>query len=168
VAGQRIVIADTGPLLALSWIHRVGLLNHLFDRVVVPFEVWGELAHRPDAFEPPQVAALSYLEFAPPDFLVPAEAEALDPGERAVLALAVGHLPRATLLIDERRARKAAKELGLRVVGTLGVLVEAKRQGLLTAIGPLMEEMISNGIYFGPQLVERILAAVGDDSRGSR
>jgi len=46
--------------------------------------------------------------------------------------------------------------------------VEAKRQDLLTAIGPLMEEMISNGIYFGPQLVERILAAVGEDSRGSR
>jgi len=166
MASARVVIADTGPLLTLSWIHRIGLLDDLFDRVVVPFDVWAELAHRPDASEPPQVAALEHLEFSPPEFVVPEEAALLDPGEQAVVALAARRFPQAVVLIDEKRGRRAATALGLHVVGSLGVLLEGKRHGLVASVAPLVSELISSGVYFGPLLVRRVLEAAGEQDSG--
>lgn len=61
-----------------------------------------------------------------------------------------------------------ATERGLKVVGTLGVLVLAKRRGLLPAVGPVMDRMVDLGMFVAPHLRERILVIVGELSAGGR
>lgn len=70
----------------------------------------------------------------------PPEALHLDAGERAAIAFAMKQRD-ALVLLDERRARHTAKELGLSVRETLGILVEAKRRGLVRDVGSLLQKM---------------------------
>ena len=61
----------------------------------------------------------------------------------------------ATLLIDERKAREAAEQRGIDVVGSLWVLKEAKQRGMILAIRPIIEELLAIGYWFHPERVIR-------------
>ena len=86
----------------------------------------------------------------------------LDPGEAEAIALAV-ELD-AVLLLDERRGRRRAIELGLPRVGTGGFLVYAKRRGLIDAVGPLLKEIEAAGVYLGEGLTRSVLRLAGEDA----
>lgn len=66
------------------------------------------------------------------------------------------------LLLDDQRARKAAELNGLRVAGSLGVLLRAKRLGLITAIRPRVDACLIAGIYYSDQLVSEALRLAGE------
>jgi len=126
-----IVVADTGPLHYLILIGHIELLLQLFGAVAVPATVIDELRH-PNAPDAVRAWAAN-----PPPWLVvhddPAGLAALrrlDPGERAAIALAHA-LGAGLLLMDDRAGVAAAREDGIRVTGTIGLLVEAARRGLL-------------------------------------
>jgi predicted nucleic acid-binding protein len=155
-----IAVTNTSPVIALVAAGELQLLDELFERICVPMEVWSELADKHGALEPDQLRALRGVAFFPAQ-PVPAEAARLDPGERAVIALARS-IPGAWVLLDELAARRVASELGLPVKGTLGVLVEAKRRGLVPAVRPLVERMIASGFHLGPDLVKTLLSSVGE------
>ena len=80
----------------------------------------------------------------------------LDRGEAEVIALAQ-ELNADLVIIDERLARRHAKRLGLNLTGTLGVLLKAKRQGLLPAIKPLIDQLRHGGIWLSDALVAEAL-----------
>ena len=69
----------------------------------------------------------------------------IDVGERSAIAL--GFELNATLLIDDRRARRVAVELGRPVIGTLALLLRAREQGSVPALRPLMERLQASGYY---------------------
>jgi len=126
-------IADTGPLHYLVLLGHIQTLEILCGEVAVPEQVRDELAHpgapagvRNWITSPP--AWLS-VDFVKPDALAQADA-ALDPGERAALALAIERQP-DLVLIDDRAGVAAALAQGFVVTGTLGLLVRAARRGLL-------------------------------------
>jgi predicted nucleic acid-binding protein len=157
---QPLAVTNTSPVIALVGIGELRLLDALFDRVVVPFEAWDELIDKPEAPECGELLALRGVAFHPtPSF--PPSAASLDPGERAAIALAVA-MPGAWVLLDEIAARRVAEGLGLAVRGTLGVLAEAKRRGLVAAVRPLVEKMVENGYRLAPELVASVLCAVGE------
>lgn len=66
------------------------------------------------------------------------------------------------VVLDERRARASAQSLGLTVVGTLGLLLRAKLQGLIDHVGPTMAAMIEAGLYASPALQLAILEDAGE------
>ncbi|TBR59936.1 DUF3368 domain-containing protein [Mastigocladus laminosus UU774] len=67
------------------------------------------------------------------------------------------------LLIDERRGRAEADRLGLRIIGLLGILVEAKRQNLIVAVKPLMDALIATSEFrLSPALYNQILEMVDE------
>jgi predicted nucleic acid-binding protein len=68
------------------------------------------------------------------------------------------------LLVDERAARRAARALGLRVIGTLGVLLAAKRKRLITEVRPLLDELLRKGFWVSPRLVRQSLLAAGEET----
>jgi predicted nucleic acid-binding protein len=77
-----------------------------------------------------------------------------DAGESAVLSTAV-RLGAPLVLIDERRARRIATQVyGLAVKGTAGILVEAKRSGLVPTIRPLLAGMVQRGYFLSARLIE--------------
>jgi len=85
----------------------------------------------------------------------------LDRGEAEVLALAVEHKARLVIM-DERKGHRYAYRLGLPLTGTLGVLLLAKEEGLVTAVGPLIQQLLDQGLYFLPELVSRALSLAGE------
>lgn len=67
------------------------------------------------------------------------------------------------VLIDERQGRRIARRLGLTVKGTLGLLVEARRQGLVPELRPLLHRLRDQGAWLGDPLIQETLRAVGEE-----
>lgn len=157
------VVSNTGPLIALVGVGQLELLRSMFDWVVVARSVYLEITSSrcrlgADLFEsrdwvqvhedPPPVDRWLWME--------------LDAGEAATIALASAIQPDAVLL-DERKARRAAAELyGLPVRGTGGILLRAKRLGMIPAIRPLLEDMRRNGYFLSDRLIEGLTQAAGE------
>lgn len=86
-----------------------------------------------------------------------------DPGELEAIAL-YKRMRADLLLLDDRRARKLALLNGIRVVGSLGVLLRAKEQGRIFALAPLMSVLKMNGLYFSEVLMKEVLRQAGEES----
>ena len=160
------IVCNAGPLIALALAGQLRVLGELYQRVLVPeaviYEVTGAGAGRVGA---EKVASSSWLERVPPGpSLEPLLAKELGPGEAAVIS-AAHRLGARLVLIDERRGRRIAEQAyGLRVKGTAGVLVFAKRAGLISAVRPCLEAMRSGGYYLSQRLFERALEEAGETS----
>lgn len=87
----------------------------------------------------------------------------LGPGESEALSLAA-ELHAVRFVVDERAARRIAEGLGLSVIGTLGILLAAKRKGNLERVRPSIEALVSRGFWVAPRVVERVLLAAGEDA----
>lgn len=96
---------------------------------------------------------------APVDPVVPATLAA---GEAEAIALARANGVRL-LLMDELRGRTAARRLGLRVTGSIGILLEAKLQGIIPLIRPYLEQMIAQGRRIRSALYAQALSLAGED-----
>lgn len=157
-----LVVADTGPLIALARIDAVALLRELHQRIYVPRTVADELAAGGARVGGDLLARHSWIEVRTPqhapDRLL---REELDPGEADAIALAVEL--NARVLLDERRARRIALRVyRLDVRGTVGLLTEARRRELIPALAPLLERLVREGIHLSPKLVDEALRAVGE------
>jgi hypothetical protein len=84
----------------------------------------------------------------------------LDSGEASAIARALEI--EAGLLLDDRAAVVYARSLGLKVIGTLGVLVLAKRHGEIARLAPLISQLQEGGHYLGPGAVQAALQAAGE------
>jgi predicted nucleic acid-binding protein len=150
-----IVVADAGPLHYLVLIKVVDVLQPLYRRVLVPQTVAGELQ---DTSTPAAVRA--WIEQPPEWFEIrpdPPSEESLrflDPGERAAIALALS-VDAERLLIDEQAGRAEAERRHLLVTGTLGVLAEAHRAGLLD-FEQALARLGRTNFYVSAELVDRV------------
>lgn len=159
-ASAVIVVSDAGPLIALGRLDLIGLLGALFAEVLVPEVVIRECLARPDNRDALRIRqALDQARLVacatPPGTLA-----GLDAGESAAIlhAKALG----AAVLLDELAGRQRALAMGLRVTGTLGVLVRARQRGLIGALGPLITALRASGQRLSQPVVLRALAAVGE------
>lgn len=162
-AGDRPVVVDSTPIIALSLAGRLDLLQAFYRQVVIPPAVRSELeaggGNRPGAAE---LAAASWIETV--GLEDPGRAQLLadlDRGEAEVIALAQ-EMGARLVVIDERLGRRHAQRLGLPVTGTLGLLLRAKQDGLVRAVRPLVETLQAGGIYLGARLVEEALRLAGE------
>lgn len=129
---MRLVIADTGPLNYLILIGCVDLLPSLFETVLLPVAVSVELqaADAPAKVREWMASPPSWVEIKSDPLDFDPALEGLDAGEKAAIALA-DVLQADLLLIDERAGVRVARQKGLRVTGTLGVLDLAAERGLV-------------------------------------
>lgn len=82
-------------------------------------------------------------------------------GEREAIALAV-ELHADPIIVDDLPARRVAHAAGLNVIGTLGVLLGAKRVGLIGRIRPELDNLLKNSFFVSPQLYDELLQASGE------
>ncbi len=160
-----IVVADTTPLLYLSRIGRLDIVHAVHAEVVVPVTVWNELvALRPAARGVEDLRAAPWIRVkddAEQAGIDAALAAALDRGEAAAIVLAE-LLHADTLLIDERKGRDVARRRGLRIQGTLGLLVVAKSAGVLVSLREILDDLAREGFRVSAQLVTEALRQVGE------
>ena len=160
-----IVVADTSVVINLCCVGQGGLLRRLFREVVVPPAVAVEFTRL--ASSVPRFAELTLPEGvrqqAPTT--LPAllrSAIGLDPGEMAALALAI-EIHADAVLLDERRGREAANLLGLRTIGILGLLLQAKSVGFLTAVRPVLDDLQREaGFWIAEPLRQQVLGLAGE------
>ena len=158
-----IVVSDTGPVTNLLQIERLNLLKELFLKIVIPTGVFAELSHIPE-----QRLALEELDWvevkeAPQSELFNKLLGSLDRGEAEAIALAVDSKAEL-LLIDERKGRDVAADLGVRKTGTLGILIRAKEKGLLSSVKPEMDKLIKESHFrIHSELYQGILKLVNEE-----
>jgi uncharacterized protein len=156
-----IVVADTSPLLHLARIGRLDLLPAVVGRVTVPRSVWGELVHpgtRSDVVT--SIESATWIDVVDDPSI---HDIGLDVGETAAILLAE-RLRADALLIDERRGRAVAVRRGIAVIGTLGIVAGARRDGLLERAGPVVTELRADGFWLSDELVAEFLRALGEAS----
>jgi predicted nucleic acid-binding protein len=154
------VVSNTTPLITLAGVGLLDTLKVLYGQVWIPDEVFAE--YQAGTANPlyPTLVGLSWIvvQPIPADPHVPA---ALDAGETAAISLALA-TQALLLLIDEHAGRTAARQLGLTISGSLGVLIETKRQQLISLIRPYLEQTIAQGRYISPQLRQQTLPLAGE------
>jgi predicted nucleic acid-binding protein len=158
------LVCDTTIPLYLGRIGQIDLLPSLFAPVYVPEQVKLELAMgrllRPDTIDP---RSLDWVELVSvPQVLIDSlPPNRLGAGERAAIAYASTHRGYVAGL-DDLRARQLAEAVGLKVVGTLGILLRAKRAGLISTVRPLVDDAIAQGFRLSPELHRDVLGLAGE------
>jgi hypothetical protein len=160
------VIANNTPLVALWSVGQLNLLGDLYGEVLIPKAVREEFLATERA---PRLLALDSTPWLQTVSLAnPRRIRAyvgLDQGEAEVLALAEERAARL-VIIDEWRGRRYAQRLGFTLTGTLGVLLLAKEQGLIDAVGPLAKDLVKVGLYLKPDLIAKTLELAGEGTLG--
>lgn len=159
----RLVVADAGPLIAFGRVGKLELLPQTLGEILVPRLVVDECLQ--DLTLPGAAAIQSALDQGV--LLRAAESEPvlppfpiLDAGESAAIRLALKlSVP---VLIDEKAGRKIAANLGLKVIGSLGVLLASKRQGHLDTIRPTLDAFQANGYHVSAALIRAALIRAGE------
>lgn len=160
-----VVVCDTSPIIALAGVGQLDLLRGLYTQILVPNAVYHEatVAGAGEAGSR-EIAAAPWVKCRPVrnTSLVTALRLELDDGEAEAIALAV-ESSAGLILLDERRGRRAAQHLGLRVVGTLGVLIAAKDSGLLAAVRPVLQALrVDAGFWIADDLFNTVVVAAGE------
>jgi hypothetical protein len=157
------IVCNSGPLIALGILDKLELLQSIFNEVLVPDVVQKEIAQggvKLAGLENFQRA--QWIRIVSPtqnDVLLSA---LLDAGEAAVIAL-VREQGISTVLIDERKARKVARDIyGLQPIGTARILVEAKRKSLLPEIASQFQKLRQEGYWIHDSIVETALREAGE------
>ena len=159
MADDRIVM-DAGSLILLAKINALEILPALSFRYIVPPNVIQELtAGLAFGYTPVHAPWLEVCELREP--LSTYIRSTLDEGEAAAIQLAKEQGIRFVCL-DDRRGRRMAKALGLEVVGLLGLLIRAKRQGTITTVREYTDKLLAEGARYSPELLQTVLANVGE------
>jgi predicted nucleic acid-binding protein len=169
---KNIVISDAGPLIALSRIEQLSLLKKLYGAVLIPVAVQNELCcdtNLPGARGLRHALDDGWIEVHElvdeTGALVTLQL-ILDPGESQAILLAE-RIGCRFVLMDERRGRQLAKSRGLKVVGIAGVLLAAKKKGLLDAVYPELEKLRKAGYRLSTQLIDEVLRLAGEQGQKS-
>lgn len=165
-----IVVADTGPFIALGRVGCLKLLHDLYQDILIPPAVGDELrlgSGRPGARQSTEALEQGWLQVQE---LSAGSAQALselmlvlDPGEAEAILLAE-EVNCKFLLIDERKGRVIARRRGVPVVGIAGVLLAAKKRGFIDAVVPILKNLEQAGYRMSVGLTNEIarLAREGD------
>lgn len=157
------VICNTSPL---QYLHQLGLLHilpALAGRVIVPQAVLEELSvGRARGLNLPDPASLDWVIIRRPASAVALRLVTdLGPGESEVLALAL-EMPESVVILDDALARQTAETLGIRLTGTLGLLLDAKRAGLLQEVASLLDQLQALRFRLAPRTRAAILKIAGE------
>ena len=163
--GLAEVICNTSPLQYLHQRSLLHLLPALAGRITVPPAVAEEvLAGRSRGLDLPDISRLDWVTIRPPASpKVLRLATDLGPGEAEVLALAL-ETTESMVVLDDALARRAAMMLGIRLTGTLGVLLEAKRGGLLRVVTPFLDQLQGLRFRLSPHTRAAVLKLAGESS----
>ena len=161
---NREIVINTGPLIALvATVGNLRILEYAYKRVLVPFEVATEiLVENAGRFAAAEFAAASWLEKVDkPIKSAPSMETTLGTGEAAVIQWALAEKI-GLVGIDEAVGRRVARVSGLRVTGTLGILIRAKREGVPVLLSEAIQSMRNKGIWLSRSLEASALREAGE------
>lgn len=159
------VVVDSGPLITLATIGRLTLLQDLFREIVVPQAVYDEVvAHGSGEPGSVETSAATWIRMyhVRDELAVNLLQESLGAGESEAIVLAQ-ELHAKYAIIDDALARRRAEHVGLRLTGTLGVLLMAKAAGLIPAVKPILDELRSTDFRMSDRVYRNVVREAGED-----
>lgn len=150
------VISNSSPLIALTQIGRLDLLRRLHLCICIPPAVAREA--EPTVAELPDWVVVQELAHPLQPSVV---SGSIGPGEREVVSLGL-ELGAALPILDEQPARRLATSLGLRVIGTVGLLMAGKERGFLAKIRPELDRLLAVRFFMDQDLYDRVIAQAGE------
>ena len=161
-----IIVSNTGPLIGLAKIQQLDLLGRLATEVYIPPQVRVELLARTGPETALIAAALKETIRVRAPAVLDAATETilrrLDEGEKQAIALARNFPGPVLLLLDDRAGRTAAQKLAQPLTGLAGLLLLAKRQGLVTAVAPLLGTLRGLGYWVSDEVVAVVKNLAGE------
>lgn len=149
----KIIISDASCLILLDKIGELEILNKLFGIIITTSEVAKEFGQPlPSQFEIRDPKDKNYQSIIQ---------TSLDKGEASAIALAI-ELDDCLLIIDDLKGRKFAHQLGLIIIGTIGVVVDAKLSGIIPSVKPIIRKIKATNFRMTKQLEEIILKKAGE------
>ena len=159
---KGVIVSNATPIIAFSRINRLDLFQQVTGAIIIPQEVEKELyGHR--RTDVPALNRSNWIKVrkvksqADVELLLPS----LDKGEAEVIVLSK-ELGAGLIIIDELTARKVAIMMGLPVIGAAGLLMHAKRTGLIKEVKPLLDDMILKGIRYKESFYREVLKSIGE------
>lgn len=144
----NIVISDTSVLILFHKIEALGLLEKIYGKIYTTPEVAEEYG-----LELPKWIILQKVKDTKYQNLLNTQ---LDMGEASALALAI-EINCDLIIIDDLKARKLAKQLNLKLTGSLGIITKAKEKKLITAVKPLLDKIRNTNFRISEHIVNEIL-----------
>ena len=140
------VVADSTCLIALERIDQIEILPALFESVLIPPAVAQEFG-----------TSLPWLkvERLSDQVLVVVLKMMIDDGEAEAITLSQEQ--KCRIILDDRQARRVGQDMGLRVIGTVGILILAKQRGILSTIKPVLQNLDDTGFYISEALKDEAL-----------
>ena len=151
------IISNTTPILSLLKIDKLSLLKELYGKIIIPTAVYNEIEKGKEKSYYQDLELIDWIEIQ--DIQDPNSRDYfldLDDGEAEVIILAKEQ--NADLVImDEILGRRIAKQLNLKITGTIGVLLRAKENGHIKSLKDLLSELIEKGTWLNPKLISKVL-----------
>ncbi len=163
---KPVIVSDTSPLIALAKLDHLDLLFASFIAVYIPESVYREATQ--DRYRQDSQKIHDFIETQDAVTIHPGESgtkynefrHLLDEGESQALALA--KKVECGVLIDERLGRLIAKQQQIPVVGVMGVLLQAKSVGKISAVKPLIEQLLLHDYRLSDRVIELVLHKAGE------
>lgn len=161
------VVANSSVLIALSIIGQLELISQRFpEGILIPQAVWDEVVETgKDQYGAEKVKSISWLTVCKvkDENLVSALCIELDKGESEAIALCCEQKA-DVILLDEKDARRVANRLGLLTLGTVGILIWAKRNGLIDDLRNQLNDLQIRGKFrLSKSVYQQALKSVGED-----
>lgn len=158
-----IAIINASPLIFLSRGHHIDLLKGFADEIWVPQPVAHEIQQRGESDVSVQTIENTDWLITKPVLTIPKVITEwrLGDGESSVLALAAQQTD-SEAIIDDLMGRKCAASLGIPVRGTLGIVLAAKKRGMIPKARPVIEDMMHMGLYLSKKVLDKALALVDE------
>ena len=157
-----VIVSDASPVTSLIQVGQLELLNAVFGQVVVPRAVYNELCKVPGQQTIIDQQNWLFIDHAKDLKHVKTLENELDAGEAEAIVLAL-EMRADYLVIDEFKGRNKAEEIGLKIIGSLGMVLQAKQKGLISAVKPLIDDLIQKAEFrVHPALYQQVLNIAGE------
>lgn len=161
------VVCNSSPIINLSKINKLDLIEKLYQKIIIPEEVFEELIVK--GHDKENIPAIQSLidnniidvQRVNSNELVRALERDLDSGESATIALSV-EINADLVILDERDARGTAEIYGLEKIGFIGILMRAKQEGFIDSVKKFLDQAIERGFWIDERLYQSILVEINE------
>jgi predicted nucleic acid-binding protein len=152
------IVVNASPIICLLKSDLLYLLPELFSEIMIPDKVYQEITVKSGL----DISSLKYLKKAS-DITVPQNVIAWDmgDGESSVLAFAQKN-PDCWAVIDDREARRCASALGCRYIGTIGIILLAKKRGIIKSVRDSITKLQNAGLWLSESFISEVCKQAGE------
>ena len=163
ISKMRKVVSNTTPIISLLKVNKLEVLKELYSEVFIPNEVYLEIEAGKNKEYYVDLTKIEWIK------IVKIQNEKallffldLDKGEAEAIVLA-NEIDADLIILDETLGRFHAKHIGLKVTGTIGILLKAKENGIIEFIKPILNELIEKEIWLSEKLIKQALVKASEN-----